>query len=269
MFLYTGEIIPGIVVKSLNTLYYPKEFKKYLELEKSRRRALRLKSKLALNRLNHYHHDMEDLLIDYDDAEDDVVMLAGNRMTSSLKLNGGQPVTSVKLSSNNFDVADIGGVDFPYGDEEDADFGDRTAEPGNMKDVADDERHEAAGDISLVVQSYEDFCKKHLESYQQLTSTFNQELQLMKSVQEWQEQMEVKLEKQEKMETYDVEEYSHRVLENIPEKNKAESFLNITKGLDGIEVCRWFLATLQLANFRQVDINDNGLDEFSVIKLLE
>jgi len=270
LFLYTGEIFPGIEVKSLNTLYYPKEFKKYLELEKSRRHGLRLKSKEALNRLNK-HHSVEDLLIDYDDAEDDNVMLSDDRMTSDLELNRGQPVTSMKPCNNNFDAADIGGVDIPYGDE-DADFDgpiDANAGPGNTKSTTGDEKHEAAGDISLVVQSYEDFCKKHLESYQQLTSTFNQELQLMKRVQEWQEQMEVKLEKQEKMGPYDVEEYGHRVLENIPEKNKPEPFQNITKGLDGIEVCRWFLATLQLANFGQLDINDNGHDEFSVIKLLE
>lgn len=120
--------------------------------------------------------------------------------------------------------------------------------------------------LTEYVQSYEDFCKKHLESYLHNSTSNSQEIQILKRVQEWTNSIEPKLEKESKRKPYDIEEYGEEVFNSFKEE-KMISFEEVTKDKSPEEVCRIFLATLQLANLNSVQLETEN--DFILTRVLQ
>lgn len=104
-----------------------------------------------------------------------------------------------------------------------------------------------------VMKSYEDLCREHLERYNRSVHNAN-DAQLAKRVQDWQQTVTPLLNEQDKRGAYDIEEYGKKVLtlfeneELVDKKEKTPkvSFDEAVQGIPSYEVCRLFLATLQL-----------------------
>lgn len=99
--------------------------------------------------------------------------------------------------------------------------------------------------LNDVVKSYEDLCREHMEIIMQ-NSKFALDAQMTKRVQEWQTAMAPILEEQDKREHYDIEVYGNRILTSFDSNGEVQSFENIASGKPVYEICRLFLATLQL-----------------------
>jgi hypothetical protein len=117
--------------------------------------------------------------------------------------------------------------------------------------------------LSEFVQTYEDYCKENLETYLTVTSSSNQEGLLLRRVQEWTNAIEPKLEQESQRKPYDIEEYGDSVLKNIT--GDATTFDDVVGSESPEEVCRIFLATLQLANWNNITIDTTG--DFVIKKL--
>lgn len=116
---------------------------------------------------------------------------------------------------------------------------------------------------------------------------FYRETQLSKRVNDWTMRLEPILLAQEDAEPFDIHAYSDRVLmnmKNITVRKKKDQkkvnketigFSQIVAGQTSAEVCRIFLACLQLANLGNVEVlntstNANGVvDETFALKLLQ
>lgn len=126
---------------------------------------------------------------------------------------------------------------------------------------------------SLAASSYEEICREHVESCLQAGTSYAEDLELLRRVSEWQARVEPALQEQEARGAFDVAEYSRRLLSNFDAsergaeaaskrpKGAAEeivSFAQLAQSEDTYEVCRMFLAALQLSNTGNVEILAEG-----------
>lgn len=123
--------------------------------------------------------------------------------------------------------------------------------------------------------SYEMLCKKHIEGFMKGAERYARETQLSKRVHDWTMRLEPVLRTQELAPSFDIHEYSQRLLVQFDElsrdrapdqttrKNNSKKgfsndvvvgFAEVVAGQTSGEVCRSFLATLQLANSGNIDI---------------
>ncbi|XP_048585346.1 condensin-2 complex subunit H2 isoform X2 [Nematostella vectensis] len=129
---------------------------------------------------------------------------------------------------------------------------------------------EAAADV-LVVSSYEDLVRKYVEGYLMEAQQYAQETDLSKRVRTWENKILPTLEEEEKHAPFDIHKYGEDVLHSFQEE-RVKPFAEIMKSKKPFEICRYFLATLQLANNYNVEISvagmaDKGVDTMS-LKLL-
>lgn len=114
-------------------------------------------------------------------------------------------------------------------------------------------------------QSYEMLCRQYLEGFQRGADAFARETQLSTRVAAWTARLEPVLQRQEEAEVFDIHKYADTVLQDLatlslhhvePEAQIKEevSFKDVVEGKSSGEVCRVFLACLQLANFGNVDV---------------
>ncbi|KAJ0398012.1 hypothetical protein ATCC90586_004704 [Pythium insidiosum] len=165
------------------------------------------------------------------------------------------------------DDMDAGGFDTGY---EDAgvEFGDASAAWAPSGDVDDGERP----------LSYEEICRQHLEAFMRGTEQYIRETDLTRQVSDWQDKLAPILKEQDRHPPFDIHRYGKSILENLEietskvaddadaaettkRSKKAKSkaavddadrptvpFDALVGGLQQFEVCRMFLASLQLAN---------------------
>ena len=129
------------------------------------------------------------------------------------------------------------------------------------------------------ISSFENLCKHHMENFLQSAELYARETQLSRRISAWVTKLEPLLLAEESSRVYDISEYSDKVLckaslcalssrrisEPEPGSLKVDNELNvqqigfeeITAGESTRDVCRIFVACLQLANFGNISISEN------------
>ena len=119
----------------------------------------------------------------------------------------------------------------------------------------------------LVVSSYEELVRKYVQGFLVQAQTYVQETDLSKRVKDWETKVVPKLEDEDTHRPYDIHKYGENLLarfEDSPEK----PFEEVVPSQEPWEVCRYFLASLQLANNNNVEIvKDNGNNKMDCMKL--
>lgn len=72
-------------------------------------------------------------------------------------------------------------------------------------------------------------------------------------VEEWKSYMSKKLDKLNEKSDFDIHHYGSQIMDNLS-KDENKKFSDVIQGKSGSEVCRYFLATLQLACTENVEI---------------
>lgn len=113
--------------------------------------------------------------------------------------------------------------------------------------------------------SYELLCRQYLEGFQRGADAFARETQLSLRVASWTSRLEPLLQRQEDEAAFDIHAYSDAVLGDLAQRShaaeamdaapaEAVAFTDVVAGRSPGEVCRVFLACLQLANLGNVDL---------------
>lgn len=104
---------------------------------------------------------------------------------------------------------------------------------------------------------------------------YARETQLTKRVADWQQKLEPLLEEQENREPFDIHVYGDRILNKLVKNKKKQQkgapvpFEDVAGHLSQFEVCRLFLASLQLANMGNVELqHSSGEDQHLGMRLL-
>eukprot|EP00049_Salpingoeca_infusionum_P009893 m.168305 g.168305 ORF g.168305 m.168305 type:complete len:656 (+) comp14472_c0_seq1:317-2284(+) len=107
-----------------------------------------------------------------------------------------------------------------------------------------------------VATTYEDLVRQHVEKYVAEAQQYVQETELTRRVHAWTERIVPILEEEEKHRPFDIHDYGAEVLASMPKssKKKPAVFMDVAHAVEPYEVCRKFLATLQLANNGNVTI---------------
>eukprot|EP01038_Epipyxis_sp_PR26KG_P012255 gene12255-16432_t len=123
--------------------------------------------------------------------------------------------------------------------------------------------------------TYEMICRKHINSFLQGAEKYARETQLSQRVSEWTKRLEPILREQEAAPQYDIHKYSDSILVKFGEIIHRKSILNtnnyeqinnsnevrfdeVAKGHTSAEVCRIFLACLQLVNIGNLAVVADG-----------
>lgn len=109
----------------------------------------------------------------------------------------------------------------------------------------------------VVMNSYEDLVRKHVEEYMASCQRYAQITELSQRVAEWEDKVQPRLEEEETRRPFDINVYSTSVIDKIP-KGKIVKFREVVRGQPVFEICRTFLASLMLANTTNVKIREKG-----------
>ncbi|XP_076450390.1 condensin-2 complex subunit H2-like [Babylonia areolata] len=116
--------------------------------------------------------------------------------------------------------------------------------------------------------TYEDVVRQHVENFLAQAAKFAQISELSKRVAEWEEKINPRLQEEEQRESFDIHKYGSNVIEGM-QRNQKTSFRRIVSGKPIFQICRLFLATLQLANNYNVELScpgtlEEGMDRLEV-----
>lgn len=148
---------------------------------------------------------------------------------------------------NGFDAAPSFSLHAADGGDEETDQWDAGLDRG-VKDFTATQLDSSLAHLS---KSYEELCKEHVEAYLRSAESFVASTTLSRRVMEWQEKLLPLLEMEETHATYDIVSYGREILHTVDEQKDVDSCLSFDSAVRGKpqwEICRMFLATLQLAN---------------------
>ncbi|KAG7360367.1 condensin II complex subunit CAP-H2 or CNDH2 [Nitzschia inconspicua] len=178
------------------------------------------------------------------------------------------------------------GHDFDDGDDDFGDF-------GGPNDDYDDEGNNEGGNVGFesvddVIRgsddndrygskTFEELCRAHIEAFAKGAEKYAMSTKLTERVGEWQEKLAPILAEEEQRGSFDIHHYSEKLIENASEgallgKRKSDGsmqvqapdgqssvdFSVVTKGCTRNDVCRFFLASLSLANAGNLEIQDDS-----------
>ncbi|RVE56836.1 hypothetical protein OJAV_G00225100 [Oryzias javanicus] len=110
--------------------------------------------------------------------------------------------------------------------------------------------------------SYEDLVKLRVEQLVAHSRGYTQETALSRRVKDWEDQIGPELLLQEQRPPFSIHEYGDRITTALSGVGRRRMFSSIVRGQDSVEVCKFLLASLQLANDYTVEIqNSAGLEE--------
>lgn len=136
--------------------------------------------------------------------------------------------------------------------------------------------------------SYEELCREHVESCLQAQSSYLEDLELLKRVSCWRDRVEPLLFEEDQRDAFDIHECEARILNNFQRAERATEarakqakrgpaaadgegsvlpFAELAQCSEPYEVCRMFLAALQLTNDRNVDVIAEGSVEDGSLSL--
>ncbi|XP_029681372.1 condensin-2 complex subunit H2 isoform X2 [Takifugu rubripes] len=106
--------------------------------------------------------------------------------------------------------------------------------------------------------SYEDLVRLRVEQLLVSSQGFTQETALSQRVRDWEDAIQPELLRLEARPAFDIHDYSDRVVAALGSVARRRSFASIVAGLDNVEVCKYLLASLQLANDHTVAVDQAG-----------
>jgi hypothetical protein len=271
---------------NFNSTYHP-EFNDVLVLEKRRRKEKNIKRSNNSDKfVDLEQEEDEDIPMQYQNGyindPEDIINTRSNRNLDDLHLLDVIPAEQVVANKelhlqqpDNYE--DFGGNGDAVGFDNDGDYDFESldqihAEERQLLNNSSDDILSQSDSLSSAFQSYEDLCKKHLEEYMRSTDRYMQDIKIVQRVNEWQNRITPFLEEQAQREKFNIQKYSETILEEISvlsEDDKPQlEFKRIAQSKPKYEICRLFLATLQLANMGNIHIQENpsngDLSAFSV-----
>ncbi|XP_063782722.1 condensin-2 complex subunit H2 isoform X2 [Pseudophryne corroboree] len=117
--------------------------------------------------------------------------------------------------------------------------------------------------------SYEELVRRNVEFFIANSQKYAQETVLSLRVREWEDKMGPQLQEQEEREAYDIHDYGDRLVSQFNQVGEWRSFASLMAHRQPYEVCRYMLASLQLANDYTVEVSQKpglqeGLDTMSL-----
>ncbi|XP_067861371.1 condensin-2 complex subunit H2 [Heptranchias perlo] len=110
--------------------------------------------------------------------------------------------------------------------------------------------------------SYEELVRRNVELFIANSQQYAQETALSIRVKDWEEKIVPRLEEQEERAAFDIRDYGDTIMDAFDCVRQRRSFASIVAGKESSEVCRYMLASLQLANDYTVEIwQKDGLHE--------
>jgi condensin-2 complex subunit H2 len=130
-------------------------------------------------------------------------------------------------------------------------------------------------------KTFEDLCRGHIEAFARGAENFALNTKLTERVRQWQEKLAPILEEEERRASFDIFMYSETLIRKTLESLQNEKrnnigslhcrpastsvkFKTLTGGCSQSDVCRFFLASLSLANSGNLKIEDK-VDEYSFL----
>ncbi|XP_061108363.1 condensin-2 complex subunit H2 isoform X2 [Conger conger] len=152
-------------------------------------------------------------------------------------------------------------------DEQPDDFQDPDGGGGDFSDH--ENPAEIADDRDLVItasqterMSYEDLVKRSVELFLVNSRKYEQETVLSRRMKDWEEMIGPQLSTQEGQLAFDIHDYGNKIMAAFSDVAERRTFASIVRGKESHEVCRYMLASLQLANDHTVEIHrGEGLEE--------
>ncbi|XP_051889573.1 condensin-2 complex subunit H2 [Pristis pectinata] len=102
--------------------------------------------------------------------------------------------------------------------------------------------------------SYEELVRRNVEMFIANSQQYAQESALSLRVKDWEEKIGPRLEKEEERAAFAIHDYGDRIVDAFDYIRQRRSFANMVAGKESFEVCRYMLASLQLANDYTVEI---------------
>ncbi|XP_048730143.2 condensin-2 complex subunit H2-like isoform X2 [Ostrea edulis] len=126
----------------------------------------------------------------------------------------------------------------------------------------------ASFDNGVIINDYEELVKQHVEQYLASAQEYAQITELSRRVTEWEERVVPKLEEEDTHEPFDINKYGSLLIGSL-QKETNTAFKEVVKAKKTYEICRIFLASLMLANTRNVEIVskgelETGMDKFEL-----
>ncbi|XP_031439034.1 condensin-2 complex subunit H2 isoform X2 [Clupea harengus] len=111
--------------------------------------------------------------------------------------------------------------------------------------------------------SYEDLVKKSMAQFFANTERYAKVTALSARVQDWENHIKPHLVAEEERGVFDIRDYGDRIIHAFSQVKEKRTFASIVAGKNNHEVCRYMLASLQLANDYTVEISkeDQTLEE--------
>ncbi|XP_074840334.1 condensin-2 complex subunit H2 [Carettochelys insculpta] len=110
--------------------------------------------------------------------------------------------------------------------------------------------------------SYEELVRRNVELFIANSQKYARETVLSQRIREWEDKMGPKLQEQEERAAFDIHSYGDQLAGSCGRLGEWHSFASLVAGKPAFEVCRYMLASLQLANDYTVEISQQpGLEE--------
>eukprot|EP00123_Amoebidium_parasiticum_P016574 comp23502_c0_seq1/m.39368 comp23502_c0_seq1/g.39368 ORF comp23502_c0_seq1/g.39368 comp23502_c0_seq1/m.39368 type:complete len:646 (-) comp23502_c0_seq1:376-2313(-) len=132
----------------------------------------------------------------------------------------------------------------------------------------------ASASVAGGAQTFEDLVRQHIDQYMSSASQYVQQSDLSNRVRAWEDRIKPILDEEETHGPYDIQHYGREILhKGFDENTEAMPFEALATDRPAYEVCRMFLAVLQLANSGNVDIQQEKVtgptkDNRMVVRLL-
>lgn len=110
--------------------------------------------------------------------------------------------------------------------------------------------------------SYEELVRRNVELFIANSQKYARETVLSQRIRDWEDKMGPKLQEQEERAAFDIHSYGDQLAGSCGRLGEWHSFASLVAGKPAFEVCRYMLASLQLANDYTVEIGQQpGLEE--------
>lgn len=249
---------------SFQGLYHSKEFEYMMEQEKKREKAEKIQKQVQIQKQNreYQYSALPDEDLDEEPTGENEDAWPLGRNTSRLSSKSIDIAnTSTSLNQEKFTTALDPVFDLPPtieeydppNDEGEYFFQDWKQQYSSTE-VVD------VNDMDKWDSNYEELCKEHVQQYLSHSYQYMQTGDIVNRVRDWESNVKPLLKEQNARPEYDIKKCSRQVVKLLKNQTKEQGrsnflFSEVCKGKEPYEVCRMFLATLQLASSNQIELN--------------
>ncbi|XP_055664444.1 condensin-2 complex subunit H2 isoform X4 [Falco peregrinus] len=131
-----------------------------------------------------------------------------------------------------------------------------------LPEALEELREEALGAPDLGLLGYEELVHRNVELFIADSQKYAQETELSQNIRCWEERMGPLLQEQEEQAAFDIHSYGDMLGNRCGALGEWQSFASLVAGQPAFEVCRYMLASLQLANDYVVELAQGpGLEQ--------